>query len=110
MKKDISSFFVVNLRISYLCIFLTQIVMGTKQYIVLARMVIQVVYFSRLQRHDRAWGRFDNETQEWNGMIRSLILKEIDISWASLTIGVERQTVVDFLPPYATETSCVVRH
>ena len=69
-----------------------------------------VIYFSRLQRYDQAWGQFDNETQEWNGMIRSLILKDIDISWTALTIGVERKTVVDFLFPYATETHCVVRH
>lgn len=43
-------------------------------------------------------------------MIRSLILGEVDIAWSSLTIGVERKTVVDFLLPYATETHCVVSY
>ena len=71
---------------------------------------LHCIGFSRLWRVDKAWGQFDNETKEWSGKIRSLILNEIDIAWSSLTIGVERKTVVDFLLPYATETHCVVRY
>ena len=71
-------------------------------------MINQFVHFRRLQRHDKAWGHFDKETKEWSGMIKSLLLNEIDIAWASITIGLERKTVVDFLHPYAKETHCVV--
>ena len=59
---------------------------------------------------DKAWGQFDNETKEWSGMIRSLILGEVDIAWSTLTITAERQTVVDFLLPYSTETHCLVKY
>ena len=59
---------------------------------------------------DGAWGQYDNETKEWSGKIRSVILGEVDVAWSSLTIGVERKTVVDFLLPYATETHCVVSY
>ena len=71
-------------------------------------MIKQFVHFRSLQRHDEAWGHFDNETQEWSGMVRSLLLNEVDIAWASITIELERKTVVDLLHPYATETHCVV--
>ncbi len=47
-------------------------------------------------------------TGEWDGMIRSLLVGDVDLVWSVLTVTPERLQVVSFLLPYLAETHCVV--
>lgn len=49
---------------------------------------------------DGAYGRYDNLTKTWNGMIGELIRGEADIAVADLTITSKREEAVDFTYPY----------
>ena len=55
---------------------------------------------SRFQRVDAAWGTFDKMSNESSGMIRSLVLDDMDIAWAALRMTTERKAAVNFLLPY----------
>ncbi|KAL1473552.1 hypothetical protein MTO96_021921 [Rhipicephalus appendiculatus] len=49
---------------------------------------------------DNTFGSLNNDTQEWNGMIRELVDKNADIALGPLSVTAERETVVDFTVPY----------
>ena len=55
---------------------------------------------SRFQRVDGAWGTFDKKSNKSSGMIRSLVLDDMDIAWAALRMTAERQDAVSYLLPY----------
>ena len=55
---------------------------------------------SRFQRVDRAWGTFDKISNKSSGMIRSLVLHDIDMAWAGLRLTPERLAAIDYLLPY----------
>ncbi len=64
-----------------------------------------VRYFNRL---DEAWGSFDSDSNEWSGMVGSLVKGEIDMINTGLTQTMERSTVVDFLPPLSADIYAIV--
>ena len=55
---------------------------------------------SRFQRVDGAWGTFDKISNESSGMIRSLVLHDMDMAWATLRMTTERLAAIDYLLPY----------
>lgn len=44
-------------------------------------------------------GRMD-EDGVWNGIVRKLIDKEVDIGYSTMQVMAERETVIDFTVPY----------
>ena len=50
-------------------------------------------------RRDGEWGSFDDSTGKWNGMVSSLIKKEVDLVADELSISVERSKVICYLMP-----------
>ena len=57
---------------------------------------------------DEAWGTYDPTTSESSGMIRSLVLQDVDMAWSSLRMTVHRHAAVDFLFPYYKNTYALV--
>ena len=55
---------------------------------------------SRFQRVDGAWGTFDKESNESDGMIRSLVNGDMDIAWSALRMTAERKAAVNYILPY----------
>ena len=55
---------------------------------------------SRFQRVDGAWGTFDKKSNKSSGMIRSVVLEDMNIAWAELRMTAERQAAVNYLLPY----------
>lgn len=49
---------------------------------------------------DNAYGGFNRETGEWNGMIRELLEQRADLAIADLTITFDREQAVDFTMPF----------
>ncbi|XP_055382987.1 glutamate receptor ionotropic, kainate 2 [Condylostylus longicornis] len=49
---------------------------------------------------DNAYGGFNRETGEWNGMIRELLEQRADLAIADLTITFQREQAVDFTMPF----------
>ncbi|XP_071080960.1 glutamate receptor ionotropic, delta-1-like [Haliotis cracherodii] len=47
---------------------------------------------------DGEWGTFQNDS--WNGLIRQVQFKEVDMVLAPLTVREDRETVMDFTYPY----------
>lgn len=56
-------------------------------------------YSFRLQE-DGVYGSLNNETKEWNGMIRELHDRRADLAITDLTITSERESGVDFTMPF----------
>lgn len=56
-------------------------------------------YTFRLQE-DGVYGSMNNETKEWNGMIRELHEERADLAITDLTITSERESGVDFTMPF----------
>ena len=52
-----------------------------------------------------------NESGHWNGIIRDLVIGEIDIAVAGMTMTSEREEVVDFVAPYFDQSgiSIIIR-
>ncbi|XP_023213434.1 glutamate receptor 2-like [Centruroides sculpturatus] len=46
------------------------------------------------------YGNENDETKEWNGLVRQLMDKKIDLALAPLTISWKRQEVISFTAPY----------
>ncbi|XP_023213437.1 glutamate receptor U1-like isoform X1 [Centruroides sculpturatus] len=46
------------------------------------------------------YGNENPETKEWNGLVRQLMDKKIDLALATLTISWKRQEVISFTAPY----------
>nr|CAD7395568.1 unnamed protein product [Timema cristinae] len=51
-------------------------------------------------QEDNVYGSLDNETKEWNGMLRKVIDGEADLAITDLTITSERESGVDFTMPF----------
>ena len=51
----------------------------------------------QFKRFDGTWGSFDQETENWNGMITNLINGEADFAISPFSICCRRPEVVDFL-------------
>nr|CAD7263695.1 unnamed protein product [Timema shepardi] len=51
-------------------------------------------------QEDNVYGSYDNETKEWNGMLRKVIDGEADLAITDLTITSERESGVDFTMPF----------
>ncbi|KAK6633919.1 hypothetical protein RUM44_004526 [Polyplax serrata] len=49
---------------------------------------------------DHKYGVFDQETKEWNGIVRELMDKKADLAVASITINYARESVIDFTKPF----------
>lgn len=45
---------------------------------------------------DKAFGRFDPETQTWNGLIGDMLSQKTDMITMDLSVGVERKRYIDF--------------
>ncbi|XP_067128717.1 glutamate receptor ionotropic, kainate 2-like [Centruroides vittatus] len=48
----------------------------------------------------KQYGNKNEETKEWNGLVRQLMDKKIDLALAPLTISWKRQEVISFTAPY----------
>ena len=46
------------------------------------------------------YGVPDDETGEWNGIVRQLIDRRADMAVASMTINYARESVIDFSKPF----------
>ena len=55
---------------------------------------------------DGKYGKFDAETDEWNGLVKDIIDDVADIAVASLSITKSRSQVVDFMIPFESEENC----
>ena len=49
---------------------------------------------------DNMYGVPDDETGEWNGIVRQLIDRRADMAVASMTINYARESVIDFSKPF----------
>ena len=49
---------------------------------------------------DGAWGTFDKKTNESSGMIRSIVLGDMDMAWSAMRMTTERSLAVDYILPY----------
>ncbi|XP_055939861.1 glutamate receptor ionotropic, kainate 2-like isoform X2 [Argiope bruennichi] len=49
---------------------------------------------------DRKYGAVDPNTDEWNGMVRELLVKNADLAVAPMTINYARESVIDFTKPF----------
>ena len=60
---------------------------------------------------DKAWGIRNNVTGEWGGMIRSLVLNEVDVTWTGMFPSLDRHNAgVQFLPGYVDSYHAMVRN
>ena len=64
--------------------------------------------FRMYERVDGLWGIKVNNTGEWDGIIRSLLLGDVDLGWSVFTINEERREAVDFLKPVMMRHMCLV--
>ncbi|GLV43978.1 Kainate-type ionotropic glutamate receptor subunit 1D [Carabus blaptoides fortunei] len=51
---------------------------------------------------DNAYGSYVKEKQEWNGLIKQLLIHKADLAICDLTITHDRRKVVDFTMPFMT--------
>lgn len=51
-------------------------------------------------QHDPDYGKFDNKTGQWTGMIRKIMDNDADLAITDLTITAERESAVDFTMPF----------
>ena len=63
---------------------------------------------SRFQRVDGSWGTYDKVSNESSGMIRSLVLHDMDMAWTALRMSPERLAAIDFLLPYRSDHFALV--
>ncbi|EEB18839.1 glutamate receptor, ionotropic kainate 2 precursor, putative [Pediculus humanus corporis] len=49
---------------------------------------------------DHKYGVLDQETKQWNGIVRELMDKRADLAVASITINYARESVIDFTKPF----------
>lgn len=49
---------------------------------------------------DGKYGAYDPETGEWNGVVRQLIDKSVDLAIGAITINYARESVIDFTKPF----------
>jgi glutamate receptor, ionotropic, invertebrate len=53
-------------------------------------------------QEDKNYGKYDNETGEWNGMLGELNKSRADLAVTDLTITAERESAFDFTSPFMT--------
>ena len=58
---------------------------------------------------DGAWGTFDKKTNESSGMIRSIVLGDMDMAWSAMRMTTERSFAVDYILPYYKYHYALVR-
>nr|AEX15547.1 ionotropic glutamate receptor-9 [Pleurobrachia bachei] len=56
--------------------------------------------FELHESKDGRWGGYDNNTGQWDGLVRMLIDKEIDIAAVHLSINSLREKFIDFSVPF----------